>query len=198
MNISGHKNAGFAATGRGKKGFTAIEAVITIILVSVIGFIAAQAFMTGVRAYLVTDQRKEALDQSRVAIDRMTREFRHVRAVADADADGYADAEIGTATATAFCFRNVFGTRMDFVFAGGNLTLLEDGAACGDPGGNVLATDLSAFSFNYVLYDGTATPAPADRTDIRKVRIDLTATVNNESVPLRSEAFLRNLIYNTP
>lgn len=56
-----------------EKGFTLIELVITMTLIGIIAYIVATALTTGIKAYFTTDFRKEALDQSRIAMERMTR-----------------------------------------------------------------------------------------------------------------------------
>ncbi|MDP3143159.1 MAG: type II secretion system protein [Thermodesulfovibrionales bacterium] len=195
-----------------KKGFTLIELVMTMVLIGIIAYIVAIALSTGIKAYFTTDFRKEALDQSRIAMERITREIRNVRSLGTSvDADGFIDAEIGTANATQFCFNDVSGNTISFRYDGSNNIYREEWtpanlAACPSAGGgNILAENVTALNFQYVLANGTITqtpdtlPALQDRTDIRRVQIGWSGTpgisinFRNETVSLTSEVYLRNL-----
>ncbi len=176
-------------------GFTLIEVVITMVLFGIITYVVATAISTSTKAYFVTDIRKEAIDQARIALDRMTREIRNVKSrEVDADLDTYIDADIQTANASQFCFIDINSTRISFRYSGSIITREEGGAACPGAGGNTLAENITSMSFWYILADGTRTQIPADPTDIRRVQlVGLDVTINNETVTLLSEVNLRNL-----
>ena len=194
-----------------EKGFTLIELVITMVLIGIIAYIVAIALSTGIKAYFTTDFRKEALDQTRIAMERITREIRNVRSLGRSiDADGFIDAEIGTANGTQFCFNDVNNKTISFRYDGANNIFRQewtpaDLTACSGVGGNILAANVTALNFQYILANGaiTQTPdtlsAPEDRTDTRRVQIGWSSTpgisvaVSNETVSLSSEVYLRNL-----
>ncbi len=163
------------------RGFTLVELVMTMVLIGIVAFIVADAMLTGIRAFFVTDYRKEALDNGRIAVERMTREMRNVRSLSD----------IETANASQFCFINVNGVRISFRYANPNIIREEGGAACPGVAGNTLATNIDAFTFSYIQADGTPDPAPPAKT--RMIGINLTSTISGESVQLQSEVYLRNL-----
>lgn len=161
------------------KGFTLIELVITMVLIGIIAYIVATALSTGITAYFTTDFRKEALDQARIAMERITREIRNVRSSAD----------ITTADATTFTFTDVSGTPISFALSGGNIDRTSVTT-------NTLATGISSASiFTYLLSTGATTqsPIPAEIPLIKRIKIDITATKNTESVTLQSEVWPRNL-----
>ena len=56
-----------------RNGITLIELVIGMVLMGIVALVVANALSTGVKGNLVTDNRKEGLDQARVAMERMTR-----------------------------------------------------------------------------------------------------------------------------
>ncbi|MDP2166726.1 MAG: type II secretion system protein [Thermodesulfovibrionales bacterium] len=152
--------------GLNYRGFTLIEVVITMVLVAIIAYILADALRTGVNAYIITDQRKEALDAGRVAMERMTREIRGAMAV-------------NSVSATEFCFKAIDGTTLGFRLSGGNILRNNGWTSCPPTTGgtdNTLASDISLLSFARVL---------------NTVIIDLTSTVSGEAVPLRSMVWLR-------
>ena len=187
------------------EGFTLIELILTMVLIGIIAYIVAIALSTGIKAYFMTDFRKEALDQARIAMERMTKEIRNVSSLGRSiDGDGFTDAEIGTANGTQFCFNDVNGQTISFRYDGANYIYREEWtpanlAACPSAGGNILAASVAALNFRYILADGSTTLTPADPTDVRRIQIGwsgtpgISVTVGNETVSLSSEVYLRNL-----
>ncbi len=167
----------------GKKGFTIIELVITMVLIGIVAYIAADAMSTGFKAFFVTDNRKEALDQARIAMERMTREIRNLRD----------SSSVTTSSATQFCFTNLDGTLINFNYQSPNIRR-EEGGACTVGSGQVLSTNISSFTpgFEYIRSNGT-TDATFSSVNTKRIRITFTATVSGESVQLQSEVWLRNL-----
>ena len=164
------------------RGVTLIELVIVMVLIGIIAFIAADAMSTGFKAFFITDNRKEALDQTRVAIERMRREIRNARSISD----------IGTATASEFCFINTEGTRIDFRYETPDIRRLEAGGACpgGAGTGDILSTNITAFKFTNP--DGSDLTLAALTTN-KRVIITLTSTISGENVTLQTEVWPRNL-----
>lgn len=154
------------------RGFTLIELVITMTIIGIIAYVAAQAITAGTRTYFSTDYRKEALDQARVAMERMTREVRTLRD----------SSSVITSSSTRFNFTDSGGNNIDFNYANPNITR----------NGNTLATGISAMTFAYVRNDGTV-DAVFSPANTRMIRITITATVSGENLQLESGAFLRNL-----
>ncbi len=156
---------------------------MVIIIVGVLAYAVSMLMATGTKGYVVTGSRNEALEQARVAMDRMTREIRNLRSRTD----------IGTASATQICFVSMDGSRISFRFPGSSATAIarEEPPACPGAGGNTLATSISALTFDYLQADGSADPAPP--TNTKRIRISLTATVSGESLQLRSEVWPRAL-----
>jgi len=165
----------------GMGGFTLIELVITMVLIGIVAFIVADAMTTGFKAYFVTDFRKEALDQARIALERMTREIRNVRSLAD----------IGTANATQFCFVNTDGTRVSFLFSGTSI-VRDEPAACPSAAVTPILSNNTTGSFAYLQTDGSTDPAPPS-ANTRRIRITMMSTISGENVTLQSEVWPRNL-----
>jgi len=61
------------------KGFTLIEIVITIVLVSILAALAAVIILQGVRAYTSEDVRSDIHYQTRLAVERIARELRSMQ-----------------------------------------------------------------------------------------------------------------------
>ncbi len=62
---------------RGEKGFTILEAMVSMMIMSIITLLTVQAFMTGSRLWDVTYTRSRVSGEARMAIERLTRELRN-------------------------------------------------------------------------------------------------------------------------
>jgi len=166
----------------GKTGMTLIELVLGMVLIGIVALVVANALSTGIDAFFTTDNRKEALDQGRIAMDRMAKEIRNVRSSSAAD--------LSVATATTFTFVDTEGTTISFALGGGNITRNADTLAIG-----ISNQAFPSGIFTYVLSTGTETQAPsaAERLTIKLIKIDFKATAGTESVSLQTEVWPRNL-----
>lgn len=166
-----------------KKGFTLIELVMTMVLIGIIAFVVANSMSTGFKAYFTTDFRNEALNQARIAMERMTREIRNVRSRTD----------VPTGTNNQFCFTDINGTRISFRYDGSaNILRGEGGAGCPGATENTLSTNINSFSFSYIRPDGTV-DAAFSAVNTKRIRLTLTATISGENVTLQSEVWPRSL-----
>lgn len=172
---------------RTHKGFTLIELVITMTLIGIIAYIVAIALSTGIKAYFTTDFRKEALDQTRIAMERMTREIRNLR-----DSD-----DVGASSGTQFCFTDTEGTQINYSYSGSDIK--RDTGNCAPGSGATLSTNITSFSFSYIRANGTSDAGFVDTdpddpaTDTKRIRITFTATISTEPVTLQSEVWPRSL-----
>lgn len=175
-------------TNHGKKGFTLIELVITMVLIGIVAYIAADAMSTGIKTFFVTENRKESLDQARIAMERMTREIRNLRSNSD----------VGTGSGSQFCFTNVSGTTISFRYSGSpaNTIARQDGlanlAACPGAAGNTLSNNITNLTFSYIQLNGTV-DAAFSAANTKRIRIIITSNESDETVTLQSDVWLRNL-----
>lgn len=155
-------------------GFTLVEIVITIVLVSVIAAIAAMIILQGIQGYVSEASRSDVYYQARLAMERMAREIRLIRSPADI---------------TSLSNTNLQYTDVNNSIAGFNWTAPTlyrwNGA-----GSDVLASGITAFSFSYLQQDGVTAAATA--AAVRYVDISLTAQQGAESLVMRSRVRPRN------
>lgn len=124
------------------KGFTLIEMVITIVIVGIIGGIAAMIIMQGVRAYSAEQSRSAAHYQARFAVERIAREARQIRSCADITGPANPSGTLS--------FKDINGNAVAFSYAGGNLSR----------GANLLASGItSAQPFTFLDSSGNQTTA---------------------------------------
>ncbi|MBI1811367.1 MAG: prepilin-type N-terminal cleavage/methylation domain-containing protein [Nitrospirae bacterium] len=164
-----------------KNGVTLIELVIVMVLAAIVAVVVANALSTGVKGNLVTDYRKEALDQARVAMERMRREIRNLNN----------SASVTTGIATQFCFTDTESLLIDYSYSSPNIT--RDTGNCAAGGGATLSTSITAFSFVYLRADGVTVDSPFSAATTKLIRIILTANISGESVQLQTEVWPRNL-----
>lgn len=152
-----------------------------MVLMGIVALVVANALSTGIKGNLTTDNRKEALDQARVAMERMTREIRNLRSNSAAD--------LSVANATTFTFVDTSGASISFALSGGIINRNADTLATG-----ISIGTFSSGIFKYVLTDGTEIEdATGSLTLIKRIKIDFKATASIESVSLQSEVWPRNL-----
>jgi prepilin-type N-terminal cleavage/methylation domain-containing protein len=158
------------------KGFTLIEIVITIVLVSILAGIAAMIIMQGVAVYSDEQSRSNVHYQARIAMERMAREIRMIRSTAD----------ITDFTATNLRFTDVSGTTLGFEWINLTRTLNRWNGASDD----VLASGINPLVFSYFENDGVTPAVLVD--DVWFVDIAMTSVQGLESLPMRTRVHPRN------
>ena len=162
-----------------KNGFTLIELVVVISVVGIISTIVGSMLLGTIKAWTFKFNRNDILWDSRLAIDRMTREIRTIRNTTS----------VTTASSSQFRFIDAGNNDITYSMSSTNLNRTENGAA------NLLAENVSSLVFTYYDTNGNTIAVPTvspAATNIRRVRINLTLTKNGENVYLRSEASTRN------
>jgi prepilin-type N-terminal cleavage/methylation domain-containing protein len=158
------------------RGFTLVEIVITIVLVSILAGIATMIIMQGVSIYSDEQNRSEVHYQARIALERMAREIRMIRSTAD----------ITTFTATNLRFTDVSGTTLGFEWINLTRTLNRWNGASDD----VLASGINPLVFSYFENDGVTPAVLVD--DVWFVDIAMTSVQGLESLPMRTRVHPRN------
>lgn len=176
-----------------KKGFTLIELVITMVLIGIVAYVVASALSTGIKAYFVTDFRKEALDQARIAMERVTREIRNV----------VNNQSICTATANSIGFYGITDDAaspiklIEFQLSGTTDIQRRENAGTwyNLSSGNPITLTLSYYGTNGnpLPFPNVGCTTPPTITDIKRIKVDISVTISGESVTLQSEVWPRNL-----
>jgi prepilin-type N-terminal cleavage/methylation domain-containing protein len=157
-----------------QRGFTLIELVVTTLVLGVIAYVVAIALSAGMKAYFTTDYREEALDQARVAMERMTREIRNLR--------DSSPTSVLISTNLEFMFVDTNGNSVDFKYVSPNITRNT----------NTLSTNVSSCTFGYIRTDGTV-DSSFSAANTKRIRISIVSTINTESVRIQSEVWPRIL-----
>ena len=171
-----------------REGITLIELVIGMVLIGIVALVVANALSTGITGFFVIDNRKEALDQARIAMDRMAKEMRNLKN----------SASVTTSSATQFCFTMLDGTNnnvlVNYSYVDPDIKRKEAGDVACPPGeGQTLATKIAAsFSFAYIQANGTEGSTFSSVTT-KRIRIIIPCTISSETVTLETEVWPRNL-----
>jgi prepilin-type N-terminal cleavage/methylation domain-containing protein len=151
-------------------GFTLIELVMVMVILSVISVIAAKILSTGIQGFLAGKNILDADWQGRVAMERMSRDIRAVRSPSD----------ITTASASNFVFTDSTGTSINYSLSGSSLLRNSQ----------TLADGVNSLTFTYLDGNGSVT---ASTTAIRYITITLNITLNETNFSLTTSIYPRNL-----
>jgi len=163
---------------RQSKGFTLIEIVITIVVLSILSGLAAVIILQGVRAYSDEDSRSEVHYQTRMAVERIARELRSMQSCSSITV-------ISNPTGS-FSFIDINGATVNFNVSGGVLSRGTDSLATG-------ITSTRPFSFTDSLGNNIITCAsPTPELNIWYVDINVTAARGSQSLPIRTRVHPRN------
>ena len=162
-------------------GFSLIELVTVMVLLGIVAAVAAPFVSNSFTAFFTGRDLVETDWQGRVALERMTRELRTLRAPAD----------ITMTSASDLTFVDIDGNSVRYFMSNCVLTICEltrlvPPSATGQP----LATGISGLAFSYLQRDGkTATAAPAS---VYYVIVDFTATQGANSRSYQATVSPRN------
>ena len=151
------------------RGFTLLELVVVMSLISIVAMLSAELISFGARLYTITNVRQELLQTGRMAVCRMTREIIGARTVLSADS-------------TSFRFLDPDSTDITFALSGSQIVRNTD----------PLLDHVISFTYTYWDINDTELPVPVvTLSDIWQLEIVLTLLHLEESVTLQSNVYLR-------
>jgi prepilin-type N-terminal cleavage/methylation domain-containing protein len=182
---------------RNERGVTLIEMILSIVLIGIIGAVAANAFLFSTKSVLTGNLVREATQVNRLAMDRMVREIRNVGS----------NKCVQIAAPTDFKFVDGQNNAIEFSWAGAGSPLMRNA--------DTLVGNVSSLIFTYYNnanppVDITTAPAPGPPvvcpsppaatpcaascavTDIWSINIDLTTQSGTETMRLRSQVHPRS------
>lgn len=180
---------------RNEKGATLIEIILSVVIIGIIGIIAAQAFLYSTGSVLTGDAVREATQVNRLAMDRMIREMRNVRN----------NTCVSTATPTTFSFVDAANKMITYSWSGtvGAPLLRTENATT-----NTIVGSVNSLVFTYYnnadppvaiptptvcTSPNTCSPTLCAVTDIWLIKIDLTTSSGGQTAQFRSQVHPRSL-----
>lgn len=168
--------------GTARAGFTLVELVISITLVTILAGLLAVTLREAFAVYAATARRQELVQEARAVLLRAEREVRQVRD----------RGSLLSAGPRQFLLRTVADSTVGLAWsgaAGAPLLYLRNGRSY------VFCADVDSFAVAYWRGDGAAAaPVVApDSTDVRRLGLYLRLGRGGERVALRHGVMLRNL-----
>lgn len=166
-------------------GFSLIEILMVLVLLSIISGVASVIIFHGAASYAEMDTLRELSASGRLAVDRVSREMRSVRCTVSGNTCRHSASDITTWTGTDFAFVNEIGETRRVRLDAGSLKLTV--------GSNevVLADSVSGLDLDYLAADGSAA---ATEATIWSVRATFTLSSGETSLNFRVRTHPRGLL----
>jgi prepilin-type N-terminal cleavage/methylation domain-containing protein len=167
---------------RQRRGFTLVELIATIVILSVLGSVASSFLLTAINAYTSSSIRAQLHGEASVAMERMVREFRKIPK--NTSASGNAPL-VNTVTSNSITWNGTSTLSM----SGTQLMFADAGATA-----RALLNDVTSFSVQ--AYDESnsalATSLSGSACDsIRRIQVTITMQRYGVTETLRTRTFIR-------
>jgi len=174
-----------------QRGFTLIEIIVVIVILSIVSAISIKFLADSLRIYTMTVNQKTLLDEGKLALERMCRDIRDARTISSPAAPFPSSGSSITFTRTNGTGSTVTDPVLDHPDE--NITFLRDAPTNTlrkvkenplNPTTVVLAENVTAFTVTRVAAND-------------EIQIDLTLSLGSgENVILRTEVYPKNLLQN--
>lgn len=171
------------------RGFTLVEAIATIVVLSIIGLVGARITAEASARYTNAVVRARLHNAASAAMDRITSELRDIQPTS---ATGAVGPDINSAfSATAITFNSTAGGSRTITFNSGAGTITLSGSAASS---QILAQDCSAFTLTYSGSTDSAIAPGGNQALIRRIAVSLTLSSGGITETLRSKVFIRSMM----
>jgi len=150
------------------RGFTLLEAIITLVIAGVLAAIGSTIMSGGFRNYFLGRELAQDAAQGTLALERITRDLRTVRSAADLTT-------IGASTITFF---DVDGNTISYALSAGSVTRTQNGGTA-----QPLASNVSSLAFKYLQNNGQTTAASS--ATVWYIGVTVTVTSQNATTTFR-------------
>lgn len=157
-----------------KKGFTLIEAIMMLALLSVISFSLGNFIVSSINLWVFLSARQDTTKSAQLAMNRMVSELKDI-----------SSGGLTYSVSREITFTDIDGNTIDFRQTGTNLIRKLNGTD------NTLATNLGSpegLNIQYLDSNRTATAVDAN---VRSIRVTLTIMAGNQRATLESGARIR-------
>ena len=158
-----------------KSGFTLLEMLIVIIILSIVGGIGSITIYHSLRSAAKARDIVDATWQPRIVLDRMSEDIGEIRSRSD----------LNIGSSSQFTFTTVAGIPITYAQSGSYLMRTYDGVI------KIMADGLTSLSFTY--YDANYA-VTAVASAVRCIKITATINKNNTNTTLQTTSCPRNLL----
>lgn len=152
------------------QGVTLIEFVMVTVLLSIVAVTVSRIYIQGLTTQQTVANTNDVVWQGQVALQRMVREIRQVRAAVN----------VSTMTSSVLTFIDMSGTTITYQLSGSTLTRNSI----------PLADGVSSLAFTYYTQSNVVT---ATNTTLAYIKISLMINQNNSNYTLSTGVYLRDL-----
>jgi prepilin-type N-terminal cleavage/methylation domain-containing protein len=168
---------------RSSKGFTLIEIIIVIVILSIISAITIKFLVDGLRIYTMTVNQKTLFDEGKLALERMCRDIRDARSITTPAAGG--SGSTITVLRSNATVQDIVDESITFRLTGSTLEKVKASPAAT----SAIALNVSTF---------TVTRGQAATNDENQITIQLSLTsASAGSVNLQTRVYPMNLLEDT-
>jgi Tfp pilus assembly protein PilW len=164
-----------------RKALTLIEVILTLVILSIVIWIGIASMLSGIDTWSFFTQRKDILNDGRMALDRMLREIRMTKDTTS----------VTTANSTTFRFMDMNSNDIAFSINSGTINRTENGTT------NGLLSNVSSLTFVYYDANDAVITTPVvvpSETDIRRIRVAISLSKGtSDTLNLQSDVSPRNL-----
>ena len=165
---------------KSKRGFSLVESVLSCVVLAIIALTFASLFAYAIDSYEDLSARNESLDNARYSLNRISKELMYLQ-----------PSNIISISPSQLTFTDQTGTSTSFntALSGGILNLYR--------GSDVLAQNLSSFSFAYYDATGALITDYSSPALLRRIQINISVkdTSGHNDVALTTEVYPRNFYY---
>ena len=166
------------------KGFTLIEVIIVIVILSIISAITIKFLVDGLRIYTMTVNQKTLFDEGKLALERMCRDIRDARSITTPAAGG--SGSTITVLRSNATVQDIVDESITFRLTGSTLEKVKASPAAT----SAIALNVSTFT----VTRGQA--ATSNETEIT-IQLTLALTGSLERVDLQTKVYPNNLLEDT-
>jgi prepilin-type N-terminal cleavage/methylation domain-containing protein len=175
-----------------EKGFTMIETILVIVILGILAVVIGAPLIQGSLAWQEVSTRKDATQFVRLGMDRMVRELRNTQRLANNTPNV---AEVTTGPATCIRFTDALGNLILYKLNGTSLDRATGGTCASPTTANSLASNVTSFTITcYSNTNAVISPCSGNLSGIRRLLLQLVATVGVEAVELDSQVTFRDLL----
>ena len=168
---------------RSSKGFTLIEIIIVVVILSIISAITIKFLVDGLRIYTMTVNQKTLFDEGKLALERMCRDLRDARSITTPAAGG--SGSTITVLRSNATVQDIVDESITFRLTGSTLEKVKASPAAT----SAIALNVSTF---------TVTRGQAATNDENQITIQLSLTsASAGSVNLQTRVYPMNLLEDT-
>jgi prepilin-type N-terminal cleavage/methylation domain-containing protein len=173
---------------KSQKGFTLIEIIVVIVILSIVSAISIKFVADSLRIYTMTVNQKMLFDEAKLALERMCRDIRDARLISNPAAGGSGNMIRVTRTHDTAPSQDVADERIRFRLTGTTLEKVK----------NNNGPEIAALASNVSIFTVTRGQAATNNVNEITLVLNLQLLPTGENVALQTKVYPKNIPENPP